>query len=55
MFQAEPLFCPAWESEIAILAADARPEPAEALFRHLEKGRTQIPFDHASASASASA
>ena len=51
LFQAEPLFCPSCESEIAVLAADARPELAEAIFRHLAKGRTQAPFDHASSSA----
>jgi formate dehydrogenase gamma subunit len=44
-FQAEPLFCPSCENEIAVLSAETSPEVAEAILRHLESRGARTAFD----------
>jgi len=45
MFQVEPLFCPKCEAPIGIADAQADPEIAEAILRHLEGGGAEKPFE----------
>lgn len=49
IFQVEPLFCPGCRAELGMLDAEATPEMADLVLRHLEQGAVAAPFEPAPA------
>jgi formate dehydrogenase subunit gamma len=45
IFQVEPLFCPTCHAEIGLLEAEATPEMADSVLRHLERGAGALPLE----------
>ena len=47
MFQVEPLFCPACRAQLVMGDAEATPDMADSVLRHLEHGAVSLPFEQA--------